>query len=120
NMAAILGITLKELSSYEENPVDLSATCAIFGESELVGKIIEGNPVGELAAGVNYTIYKRVKPMLIKLMSPTVIFTGGVAQNEALSRILQKELEVEVVIPKYPQFNGAIGCCVIGGMEGGV
>ncbi len=118
NMAAILGITLEELSSYTQEPVDLSATCAIFGESELVGKIIEGHPIGELAAGVNYTIYKRVKPMLLQLASPVIVFTGGVAENKALCKILREELEVEVVIPKYPQFNGAIGCCVHGGMRG--
>lgn len=118
NMASILGLSLEELSNFAENPVDLNATCAIFGESELVGKIIEGNPVDELAAGVNYTIFKRVKPMLIQLTSPVLIFTGGVAHNRALRNILQKELDVEIIVPQYPQFNGAIGCCVHGGMGG--
>lgn len=117
NMSAVLGIDLEELSSFAENPVDLSATCAIFGESEIIGKIIEGNSVGALAAGVNYTIYKRIKPMLLQLASPVLVFTGGVAKNKALRGILRKELEVEVIVPEYPQFNGAIGCCVYAGMR---
>lgn len=116
NMAAVLGISLEELGGCRENPVDLNATCAIFGESELIGKIIEGSPVEELAAGVNYTIYKRVKPMLLQLASPVLVFTGGVAHNRALRELLEEELQVEVVVPRYPQYNGAIGCCIHGGI----
>lgn len=116
NMAGVLGISMEELSGYWQKPVDLSATCAIFGESELVGKIIEGYPIGELAAGVNYTIYKRIKPMLLQLASPVIVFTGGVAQNSALQNILSTEMDTEIVVPKNPQYNGAIGCCAFAGM----
>ena len=112
NMAAVLGISLEELSSYQENPVELSATCAIFGESELIGRIVEGYSVPELAAGVNYTIFKRIKPMLTSLHSEVVIFTGGVALGKAIGHTIAAELGVEVVVPKYPQLNGAIGCGV--------
>lgn len=117
NMADVLGLTPDELGSHRDSPVDLSATCAIFGESELVGKIIEGHAVEELAAGVNYTIYRRIKPMLLQLASPVLVFTGGVAHNKALQKILQDELKVKVVVPQYPQYNGAIGCCVHAGLK---
>lgn len=116
NMANILGIGVEELSRHKTSPVDLDSTCAIFGESELIGKIIEGNTVEELAAGINYTIFKRIKPMLMNLYSPTIIFTGGVAKNNALKEILQEEIKAEIVVPQYPQFNGAIGCCVHSGL----
>lgn len=114
NMATVLGISLEELSSYRENPVELSATCAIFGESELIGCIVEGYSVPELAAGVNYTIFKRIKPMLTALKSETIIFTGGVALGSAIGQIIELELGVQVIVPKYPQLNGAIGCAVHG------
>lgn len=116
NMSAVLGLSLDELGRYQEKPVDLSATCAIFGESELIGKIIEGFPVAELAAGVNYTIYKRIRPMILQLASRALVFTGGVAHNKALQEILKNELEVDLVVPAHPQFNGAIGCCVHAGL----
>jgi predicted CoA-substrate-specific enzyme activase len=114
NMATVLGITLEELSSYQENPVELSATCAIFGESELIGRIVEGYSVPELGAGVNYTIFKRIKPMLTSLASETIVFTGGVALGQGIGKIIAAELGVEVIIPTYPQLNGAIGCAVHG------
>lgn len=114
NMATVLGISLEELSGYQENPVELSATCAIFGESELIGRIVEGYSVPELGAGVNYTIFKRIKPMLTSLASETIIFTGGVALGKGIGQMIKKELGVEVVVPTYPQLNGAIGCAVHG------
>jgi len=114
NMATVLGISLAELSSYRENPVELSATCAIFGESELIGRIVEGYSVAELSAGVNYTIFKRIKPMLTSLKSETIIFTGGVALGSAIGKIIEAELGVKVIVPQYPQLNGAIGCAVHG------
>lgn len=112
NMAAVLGISLEELSMYSDKPVELDATCAIFGESELIGRITEGYGVAELAAGVNYTIFKRIKPMLSSLSSDTVVFTGGVALGGAIKRIIEQELGVRVLVPEHPQLNGAIGCAV--------
>lgn len=114
NMANVLTISLDELSKHFQSAVDLDATCAIFGESELIGKILEGCSVESLAAAVNKTIVKRVKPMLRQLSSPQLVFTGGVARNEAIAKILASELNVEVIVPKHPQFNGAIGCCAFG------
>ncbi|MCX7781373.1 MAG: acyl-CoA dehydratase activase [Negativicutes bacterium] len=115
NMAAVLGITIEELGEYSENPVELSATCAIFGESELIGRIVEGFSVAELGAGVNYTIFKRVKPMLAALISEIVVFTGGVALGGAIRGMIEREMGVQVIVPKYPQLNGAIGCAVAAG-----
>ena len=112
NMAAVLGISLDELSRYYENPVELSATCAIFGESELIGRIVEGVPLPELAAGVNYSIFRRIKPMLISLASDIIVFTGGVAMGPAVAHWVRKEVGGQVVVPAYPQLNGAIGCAI--------
>ncbi|HWJ02219.1 MAG TPA: acyl-CoA dehydratase activase, partial [Verrucomicrobiae bacterium] len=110
NMANVLGISLEELGRHWEEPVELNSTCAVFGESELIGKIVDGNSVAHLAAGVNFTIFRRIQPLLRQLWSPVLVFTGGVAQNQALQKIIQQELRAEVVVPAEPQFNGAIGC----------
>lgn len=114
NMSRVLGISLEELGKHDEDPVEISSTCAVFGESELIGKIIEGVSVERLAAGINQTIVNRIKPMLRQLMSEYIVFTGGVAFNPAIKRIVEKELGVQVVVPPEPQFNGAVGCCIYG------
>ena len=112
NMAAVLDISLDELSRHFADPVELSATCAIFGESELIGRIVEGVPVASLAAGVNYSIYRRIKPMLLALPSDIVVFTGGVALGPAVAHWVGEEVGCRVVVPAHPQINGAIGCAL--------
>ncbi|NLP13255.1 MAG: 2-hydroxyglutaryl-CoA dehydratase [Clostridium sp.] len=112
NMAGVLGIGLDELVRHHKNPVELSSTCAVFGESELIGKISEGYGIGELAAGVNYSLFKRVKPIVERFPDDNLVVSGGVARNEALVSYIRKELGFkQIVIPERPQLNGAIGCC---------
>ncbi|HEY6837485.1 MAG TPA: acyl-CoA dehydratase activase [Geobacteraceae bacterium] len=113
NMAAILEVSLAELSSHSDDPVRLDATCGIFGESELIDQILRGHPIARLCAGVNATLVRRVLPMLRRFPSETVVLTGGVALNDALVRLLREEARVDVVVPLHPQHNGAIGCAVI-------
>lgn len=115
NMAAALNISLEELGRHYKAPVELISTCAVFGESELIAKILEGFSVPELAAGVNHSIYKRILPMLVKLQSETIVFTGGVAYNEALGQIIRDGTGASVIVPENPDFAGAIGCCVDAG-----
>lgn len=95
---------------YTKKPIEINSTCAIFWESELIGRIAEGYLVPELAAGVNYSIFRRIKPMLAAQKSDCIVFTGGVALGAALKRILETELDTRVIVPGLPQFNGAIGC----------
>jgi predicted CoA-substrate-specific enzyme activase len=113
NMAAILEVSLDELSSHWEDPVPLDATCGIFGESELIGQILRGHPLGRLCAGVNQTLVKRVLPMLRRFPSETVVLTGGVAMNRALVSLLEEATGLPVIVPAHPQHNGAIGCACL-------
>ena len=112
NMAAVLGMGLDELSRHWENPVSLSATCAIFGESELIQKIAEGVSASELAAAVNLSIVKRVLPMINRFHEGPLVFSGGVAKNVAISELLRQHTRREVLTLAEPSFNGALGCAL--------
>ncbi|HOQ09483.1 MAG TPA: acyl-CoA dehydratase activase [Syntrophomonadaceae bacterium] len=116
NMAAVLDISLEELARYDQDPAEINATCAIFGETELVARIVEGYTLPQLAAGVNYALYHRLAPLLKRLDSELLILSGGVALNQALGTIIARETGRRVLALPDPQFNGAIGCCVYGGM----
>lgn len=113
NMASVLEIPLKELITYYEKPVELNTTCAVFGESELIGKIAEGYSLRELGAGVNYSLYQRIKPMLRDFKNKTLVLTGGVARNKAIQKFLEKDFN-KIIVPEKPQLNGAIGCLYYG------
>lgn len=113
NMANVLEISLDEMSIYHENPILLNSTCAVFSESELIGKIAEGTPLKNLYAGVNYSLYKRLEPLLLRFKGRRLVLTGGVANNTAIKEYLKSDYE-EILAIAEPQFNGAIGCCYYG------
>ena len=113
NMASVLEVDLDELGRHHENPVDLNATCAIFTESELIGHIADGDSTQALCAGVNYALYKRIKPMLVRFSGKQVVIGGGVAHNQALFKYLENDYDTVTPLAD-PQFNGAIGCCYYG------
>ncbi|MEZ4601581.1 MAG: acyl-CoA dehydratase activase [Syntrophotaleaceae bacterium] len=113
NMAKVLDISLDELAQYHADPVPLDATCGIFGESELIGRIIEGHSLPSLCAGVNQTLIKRVMPMLRRFPLDRIVLTGGVAKNQAFRHLLGAATGADLVLPRYPQHNGAIGCATL-------
>ncbi|MCT4509320.1 MAG: acyl-CoA dehydratase activase [Tepidibacter sp.] len=113
NMANVLEISVDDMSKEYQNPVELNSTCAVFSESELIGKIAEGISIESLCAGVNYSLYKRLRPLLTKFKGRKLVLTGGVANNSAIQEYLKKDYN-EIISVKNPQFNGAIGCCYYG------
>ena len=113
NMANILGMKLGDVEKYSENPVELSSTCAVFAESELIGCISEGYALEELAAGINYSLFKRIKPLAERFPSESIVVTGGVAENNAFIQYIKSQSIFDnVIVPEYTQINGAIGCCM--------
>lgn len=113
NMALVLEVGLDEMFSKYKDPVELNSTCAVFSESELIAKIAEGIEIDRLSASVNYSLYRRLKPLLMKFYGEKLIITGGVARNQALIKYLKNDYK-EIVSVNEPQFNGAIGCCYYG------
>ncbi|MDP8011513.1 MAG: acyl-CoA dehydratase activase [Thermoplasmata archaeon] len=109
-MVQVLDISMDDLSRHFQDPVKLNSTCTVFAETELISKMMEGYPKERLISGVNYSVFERLKPFLMRFKSEHIIFTGGVAKNFAIREIIQNELGVNLIVPEEPQANGAIGC----------
>jgi (R)-2-hydroxyacyl-CoA dehydratese activating ATPase len=109
NMAQVLGVTLDQLFSFHDDPADLTTTCAVYAESEIVGKLAEGVSMQQLCAGVNYSTFLKIRPMLERWHQKNMVFVGGGAKNQAMLYYLQ-QAGYSVIIPKAPEYNGALGC----------
>ncbi len=116
NMASVLEISVNSMSEFYNEPIELNSTCAVFSESELIGKIAEGIGFDKLCAGVNYSLYKRIQPILSKFNIRKLVLSGGVANSIAIKKYLEGDYG-EVICLQDPQFNGAIGCCFYGGIR---
>ncbi|MDD2904625.1 MAG: acyl-CoA dehydratase activase [Syntrophales bacterium] len=112
NMARFLKMPLTEFARAWQEPVEISHTCAIFGESELVGHLLEGVSPERIAAGVNASVARRVLLMVRRYPCRTLVFAGGVAKNGGVVQLLRQQQDYRLVVPAHPQFTGALGCCL--------
>lgn len=114
NMAHLLGVGLDELARAESDPVEITNTCATFGETEILGRLVEGVEIERIMAGVNMSVARRVAQMTRRFRPKILVFCGGVAKNRAVRAMIQKVVNCRVLVPPEPQLNGALGCCLEG------
>jgi predicted CoA-substrate-specific enzyme activase len=116
-MARILGIPLEhlgELAMRSENPVDLSNTCIVMAESEVISLIAQRRPAEDIAAGVHKSVAERVGNMVKQIgVEEVVFFDGGPAKNIGVKAALEDFLGVELYVPKNPQVSAAIGAALV-------
>ncbi len=95
-------------------PARISSLCTVFAESEVISLIARGEARENIIAGIHESIGARVAAMTerISIVEP-VVMTGGVAKNKGVLEALEKKLGVEIVVPRYPQENGAIGAALM-------
>jgi len=115
-MAQVLGVKLEEMgpmSLNSKNLCNISSTCTVFAESEVVSLRAQGKSIEDLIAGIHRAIASRVVIMGsgIKFEKETV-FTGGVAKNSGVERALEEVGGVEILIPMEPQITGALGAAL--------
>jgi predicted CoA-substrate-specific enzyme activase len=110
NMAAILNLTMDELDSYDVEPVHLDATCATFGETELVGQILSGASLPALATGVIQAVYERLLPVVRRMEGQNLLLSGGGARIKRLAKLFESGTGMKVITLKEPQYTGALGC----------
>ena len=117
NAAKVLGFEIEELARMGADPERLSATCAIFGESEMIGKLAQGVAPERIAAGANLSVARRIVPMLADAAGEEVLVTGGGACNEALVGLLARLVARKVEAVSHPLLTGALGA--LGGLSDG-
>ena len=116
-MARILGIPIEhlgELAMRSEDPVDLSNTCIVMAESEVISLIAQRRPAEDIAAGVHRSVAERVGNMVKQIgIEEVVFFDGGPAKNVGVKSALEDFLGVELYVPKNPQVSAAIGAALV-------
>jgi predicted CoA-substrate-specific enzyme activase len=108
-MAQVLGVSLEEmgpLSMTSKNLCNISSTCTVFAETEVVSLRAEGKHIEDLIAGIHRAIALRVVTMgsHMKFNNGTV-FTGGVAKNVGVKKALEKASGVQIIVPTEPQME---------------
>src|SRR4030066_814534 len=97
-----------------ERASPINASCVIFGESDVVSLIHRQESKPEIARAVFDAMADRVSSMLFRLgLSPDVVLVGGVAKDAGFVASLKRKLGVDILIPEYPEFAGALGAALV-------
>ncbi len=97
----------------KEHGVNISSTCTVFAESEVVSLLSGGVPKPAIASGIFNAIASRVFELAETLnWTSPVLFDGGTARLRSLRLALCCSFGVEVAVPAYPQFITAIGAAL--------
>jgi predicted CoA-substrate-specific enzyme activase len=99
-------------------PVDLGSRCTVFMNSRVKQSQKEGAKVGDISAGLSYSVIKNALLKVIKVRNPKelgekIIVQGGTFYNDAVLRSFELISEREAVRPDIAGLMGAFGCALI-------
>lgn len=103
---------------FAENPVDLGTRCTVFMNSKVKQAQKEGASIGDISAGLSYSVIKNALYKVIKLRNTgdtgnKIVVQGGTFLNNAVLRSIEKIIGKEVVRPDIAGLMGAYGCSLI-------
>lgn len=101
-----------------EKPVDLGSRCTVFMNSKVKQAQKEGATVGDISAGLSYSVVKNALQKVIKIRDPKemgekIVVQGGTFLNDAVLRCFEIVSEKEVVRPEIAGLMGAYGAALI-------
>lgn len=101
-----------------QNPVDLGTRCTVFMNSRVKQAQKEGATVGDISAGLSYSVVRNALYKVIKLRDPAlmgekIVVQGGTFNNNAILRAFELVSEKEVVRPDIAGIMGAFGAALI-------
>ena len=99
-------------------PVDLGSRCTVFMNSRVKQAQKEGASVGDIAAGLAYSVirnalYKVIKAPNVDALGPHVVAQGGAFINDALLKAFELLLGREIYRPDIAGLMGAYGAALL-------
>ncbi len=108
--------SLEALSA--KNPVDLGTRCTVFMNSRVKQAQKEGASIGDISAGLSYSVVRNALYKVIKIKDPAlmgekVVVQGGTFLNDAILRCFELIAGREVIRPNIAGLMGAFGAALL-------
>ncbi|MDP8209616.1 MAG: acyl-CoA dehydratase activase [Candidatus Stygibacter australis] len=104
---------LGDLAEQSERELEITNTCVVFAESEMIGMISRGEKRSDIAQAVHRSIARRIANMVAGFpKEQEAVFTGGVALNKAMVKCLEEEIETKIKVTDNPFLTGALGAAL--------
>ena len=119
--AKSLNLTLDEFVNAAlsaKTPVDLGSRCTVFMNSKIKQAQKEGYSVGDISAGLSYSVIKNAIQKVMKVrdvstLGDHIVVQGGTFYNDAILRSFELIVGKEVIRPDISGLMGAFGVALI-------
>ena len=100
------------------NPVDLGSRCTVFMNSKIKQAQKEGYSVGDISAGLSYSVIKNaiqkvMKVRDVKTLGEHIVVQGGTFYNDAVLRAFELIVGKNVIRPDIAGLMGAYGAALL-------
>ena len=101
-----------------QNPVDLGSRCTVFMNSKIKQAQKEGYSVGDISAGLSYSVIKNAIQKVMKIrdvkkLGSHIVVQGGTFYNEAVLRAFELIVGRNVTRPDIAGLMGAYGMALL-------
>jgi predicted CoA-substrate-specific enzyme activase len=101
-----------------QRPADLGSRCTVFMNSKVKQAQKEGAPVGDISAGLSYSVTRNALYKVIRVSRPEelgekIVVQGGTFFNEAVLRAFELSIGREVTRPDVAGLMGALGAALL-------
>lgn len=104
---------LAEVGRHAKEHLEISSTCTVFAESEVISHLAAAARIEDIVAGIHCSVARRIVGLARRTIpQPTVVMTGGVAQNAGVAGAIQAELCLPLRVAPLPQLVGALGAAL--------
>ena len=103
---------------FAKNPVDLGSRCTVFMNSMVKQAQKEGASIGDIAAGLAYSVIRNAIQKVIKARDPKslgekIVVQGGTFYGDAILRSFELISGREAIRPNIAGLMGALGAAII-------
>ena len=115
-MARVLEVKVADLGTLgaqSTKQVEISSTCTVFAESEVISQLAQDTDKRDIINGIHHSVASRVAGLAHRVgVKDMVVMTGGVAQNIGVVNALEEELGHTIHTSPLTQYNGALGAAL--------
>jgi len=119
--AKSMAMTVEDFAAHAvtaASPVDLGSRCTVFMNSKVKQAQKEGVPIGDISAGLSYSVIKNALYKVIRLrnadeLGDKIIVQGGTFLNDAILRCFELITGRQVVRPDIAGLMGAYGAALL-------
>ena len=99
------------------HPYDLGTRCTVFMNSKVKQALREGATMGDIAAGLSYSVVKNCLYKVLRLkntdeLGKHIVVQGGTMKNDSVVRAFERLVGHEVARSSRPELMGAVGCAL--------